>query len=297
MRLITKPGSVQSWPWPSQDPEASTLASARVFPGACETQPGPPQAGAARAATEAAARSRSSPGPDDRRSWGRPPRTCRCSRARYGRPRCGPAGSAGPPRCRDRAGQRAGGPRPRQPRCAAIGHGDRGDAVRRQRPDRQPVRYPSQSQKRQDCSLNSPPGSRSCHYRGLEQRRCYHQTVTRGQRKDMSSRAHDAWSRGSAGVLPEPAVGVPVPPGTRRARMRRPGRIQPADVSGPTRQRRRMRSKYLSPCVQHRYQGAASRTAARWPRPGGSSPRRPSAPAATAQRPRSRFPARNSGTS
>ena len=174
MRLITKPGSVQSWPWPSQDPEASTLASARVFPGACETQPGPPQAGAAREATEAAARSRSSPGPDDRRSWGRPPRTCRCSRPRYGRPRCGPAGSAGPPRCRDRAGQRAGGPRPRQPRCAAIGHGDRGGAVRRQRPDRQPVRYPSQSQKRQDCSLNSPPGSRSCHYRGLEQRHCYH---------------------------------------------------------------------------------------------------------------------------
>ena len=38
---------------------------------------------------------------------------------------------------------------------------------------------------------------------------------------------------------------------------------------------------------------AASRTPARWPRPGGSSPRRPAKPAATGQRPRSRFPARS----
>ena len=79
---------------------------------------------------------------------------------------------------------------PLQARCAATGHGDHGDAVRRQRPDGQPVRYPLQGQGRQDCSLNSPPGSRSCHYRGLEQRRCYQQTVTRRARaQDMSSRA------------------------------------------------------------------------------------------------------------
>ena len=42
---------------------------------------------------------------------------------------------------------------------------------------------------------------------------------------------------------------------------------------------------------------AASRTPARWPRPGGSSPRHPAKPAAKGQRPRSRFPARSSGTS
>jgi hypothetical protein len=161
--------SSRSWPWPSQDPEASALASARESPGACETQPGPPQAGAAREATEAAARSRSSPGPDDRRSRGRPPRTCRCSRPRYGRPRCGPAGSAGPPRCRDRADRRAGMPRPPQARCAATGHGDRDDVVRGQCADGQPARYPPQGQRRQDCSVSSPPGSWPCHYRGRQQ--------------------------------------------------------------------------------------------------------------------------------
>ena len=147
----------RSWPWPSRDPEASTLASARESPGACETQPGPPQACTAREATEAAVRSRSKPGPDDRRSWGRSAHTCRNSRPRHGRPRCGPAGSAGPPRCRDRADWQAGVSRPSQARCAATGHGDRGDAVRRQRPDGQPVRYPSHRQRRQDCSLHSPP--------------------------------------------------------------------------------------------------------------------------------------------
>jgi hypothetical protein len=42
---------------------------------------------------------------------------------------------------------------------------------------------------------------------------------------------------------------------------------------------------------------AASRILAPEPRPGGLSPRRRSGPAATGQRPRSRFPARNSGTS
>jgi hypothetical protein len=127
--------SSRSWPSPSQVPEASTLASASESPGACETQPGPPQACTAREATGAAARSPSNLGPDDRRSWGRSAHTCRCSRPRHGRPRCGPAGSAGPPRCRDRADRRPGLPRPPQPRCAATGHGDRGDAVRRQRTD------------------------------------------------------------------------------------------------------------------------------------------------------------------
>ena len=98
----------RSRPSPSRDPEASTLASARESPGACETQPGPPQACTAREATEAAVRSRSKPGPDDRRSWGRSAHTCRCSRPRHGRPRRGPAGSAGTPRCRDRADRQAG---------------------------------------------------------------------------------------------------------------------------------------------------------------------------------------------
>ena len=65
------PGHGGPVPPASQDPEASTLASARGSPGACETQPGPPQACTAREATEAAARSPSNPGPDDRRSWGR----------------------------------------------------------------------------------------------------------------------------------------------------------------------------------------------------------------------------------
>jgi hypothetical protein len=166
--------SSRSWPSPSQDPEASTLVSARESLGACETGPGLPRACTAREATEAAARSRSNPGPDDRRSWGRPAHTCRCSRPRRGRPRCGPAGSAGPPRCRGRADRRVGVSRRPQARRAATGHGDRGDAVRRRRPGGQLVRYPSQGQRRQDCSLNSPPGRRSCHYRGLEQRRCYH---------------------------------------------------------------------------------------------------------------------------
>ena len=147
----------RSRPSPSRDPEASTLASARGSPGACETQPGPPQACTAREATEAAVRSRSKPGPDDRRSWGRSAHTCRYSRPRHGRRRCGPAGSAGTPRCRDRADRQAEVSRPSQARCAATGHGDRGDAVRRQRPDGQPVRYTSHRQRRQDCSLHSPP--------------------------------------------------------------------------------------------------------------------------------------------
>ena len=170
--------TVGSNPTPSaigQDREASTLASARGSPGACETQPGPPQACTAREATEASARVPSNLGSADHRSWGRLAHTCRCSRLRHGRPRCGPAGSAGPPRCRDRADRRAEMSRPPQPRCAATGHGDLGGVVRRQ----WPVRYPSERQRCQDCSLNSPPGSRSCHYRGLEQRRCYQQTVTR----------------------------------------------------------------------------------------------------------------------
>ena len=51
-----------------------------------------------------------------------------------------------------------------------------------------PARYPSRGQRRQDCSLNSPPGSRSCHYRGLEQRRCYDQTIHAGRAKDMPGR-------------------------------------------------------------------------------------------------------------
>ena len=110
----------------AQNPEASTPASARESPGACETRPGPPQARTARAATEAAARSPRNPGPDDRRSRGRPAHTCRYSRPRHGRPRCGLAGSAGAHRRRDRADRRAGMPRPPQPRRAATGHGDRG---------------------------------------------------------------------------------------------------------------------------------------------------------------------------
>src|SRR5689334_20918305 len=63
--------SSRSWPSPSQDPEASTLASSRESPDAYETQSGPPQECTAREAIEAAARSPSNPDPDDRRSWGR----------------------------------------------------------------------------------------------------------------------------------------------------------------------------------------------------------------------------------
>ena len=164
-------------PGPSLAPEASTLAAARGSPGACGTQPVPPQAGAAREATEAVARPASNSGHDDRRSWGRSAHTCRCSRPRLGRRRCGPAGGAGRPRCRGRAGRRAGVSQPGQARCGATGHGSHGDAVRRQ----WPVRCPSYRQRRLNCSLNSPPGSRSCHYRGLEQRCCYHQTVHAGR--------------------------------------------------------------------------------------------------------------------
>ena len=116
------------------------------------------------------------------------PRTCRCSRPRHGRPRCGPAGSAGPPRCRGRADRRAGMPRPSGTMRSHGSRRSRG-CGRRRWPDGQPVRYPSQGQRRQDCSLNSPPGSRSCHYRGLEQRRCYPQTVHAGRPKDAASRA------------------------------------------------------------------------------------------------------------
>ena len=70
---------------------------------------------------------------------------------------------------------------------AGMRYGDSGT-------DGQPVRYPSQGQGHQDCSLNSPPGSRSCHYRGLEQRRCYHQTITRRAR----AQGHVQPSRSSA---------------------------------------------------------------------------------------------------
>ena len=74
-----------------------------------ETRPGQPLAGAAREAIEAATRSRSNPGPDDRRSPGRRSHTRRCSRLRNGRARCGPAGGAGPPRCRGRPACGRGG--------------------------------------------------------------------------------------------------------------------------------------------------------------------------------------------
>jgi hypothetical protein len=170
-------------------------------------RPGQPLASAAREAIEAATRPRSNPGPGDRRSPGRQSHTRRCSRLRNGSPRYGPADGAGPPRCRGRADRRAGAgvSQPLQARCAATGHGDHGDAVRRQRPDGQPARYPSQGRGHQDCSLNSPPGSRSCHYRGLEQRRCYHQTVTRRARaQDMSSRAGQCpitWKRECLSVV------------------------------------------------------------------------------------------------
>ena len=142
-----------------KDPEAFTVMSARESPGVCETQPGPTQACAVRGAAEAAARSRSDSGPDDRRSWGRSAHTRRCSRPRHGRPRCGPAVSARWPCCRGRADRRAGVPQPPQARCAATSQGPHGDAVRRQRPDGQPVRYPPHRRSRKDWSLNSPPGS------------------------------------------------------------------------------------------------------------------------------------------
>ena len=126
--------SSRSWPSASPDPEGSTVATAREPPGACGTRPGPPQACTARAATEAAARSPSNPGPDDRRSRGRPARTCRCSRPRYGRPRRGPAGSAGPPRCRDRADRGRGChdllSRDAQPPVTAIAGMRCGDSAR-----------------------------------------------------------------------------------------------------------------------------------------------------------------------
>jgi hypothetical protein len=60
-------------------------------------------------------------------------------------------------------------PRPLQARCAATGHGDRGDAVRRQCTDGPPAWYPPQGQRRQGCSVSSPPGSRPCRYRGRQQ--------------------------------------------------------------------------------------------------------------------------------
>ncbi len=72
-----------------------------------------------------------------------------------------------------------------------------------------------------------------------------------------------------AGLDPEPCAGV-------YAEVLHPGRIRVGDA------------------VRVR---AASRAPAREPRPRGSSPRRPSGPAATAPRPRSRSPARSSGTS
>jgi hypothetical protein len=57
---------------PSQDPEASALASsARQARGECDTQPGQPLACTAREATEAATRPLSNPGTDDLRSPGR----------------------------------------------------------------------------------------------------------------------------------------------------------------------------------------------------------------------------------
>ena len=205
---------------PSPDPEASTLASARESPGACETQQGLPQAGAAREATEAAARSPSNPGMDDRRSRGRSAHTRRCSRPRYGRSRCGPAGGAGPHRCRDRADRRAGVSRPPQARYAGTGHGDRGDAVRRQPPDGQPVRYPSQGQRRQDCSRDSPPGSRSCHYRGSGAATLLSPHDTRRPRKRHVKPGRIMPDHMEVQVSsPEPAVGVSVPPGTRQARL------------------------------------------------------------------------------
>ena len=133
---------------PNQDREASAMASsARESPGACGTRTGPTPACAAREATEAAVRSRRSPSPGYRRSWGRSPRTRRCSRPRPGRPPFGQAVSARQPRYRDRADQRAGTLRPWQARC-------------------------------QDSSLNTPPGSRSV---TLEQRRCLRMTGTCGR--------------------------------------------------------------------------------------------------------------------
>ena len=127
---------------------------------------------------------------------------------------------------------------PPQARCAATGHGDHGDAVRRRRPDGQPTRYPSQGRGNQNCSLNSPPGSRSCHYRGLEQQRCYHPTLTcRARARDMSSRAGEClitWKcecpprtrRRSIGASQNPSgpsVTAPNWPQLSRGRAGRPG--------------------------------------------------------------------------
>ena len=83
-------------------------AAIRESRGACNTRPGPPLACVAREATEAAAEPRSNPGLDHRRSRGRQAHTRRCRRPGSGRPRCRPTGTAGPPRCRDRADRRAG---------------------------------------------------------------------------------------------------------------------------------------------------------------------------------------------
>ena len=129
--------SSRSWPSPSQDPETSTSASARESPGACETQPVPASASTAREATEAAARSPSNPGPDDQPHSGRSAHyRVGVAALDTGRPRCGAAGSAGPPRCRDRADPADGGvTTPLQARCAATGHGDRWDTVGQRQPE------------------------------------------------------------------------------------------------------------------------------------------------------------------
>ena len=86
---------------------------------------------------------------------------------------------------------------------------------------------------------------------------------------------------------------------TRTARRLHEGRQdragRPADLRTP--QGAPCRSPVLLRLVTVTAAWAASRTPARWPRPGGSSPRRRSGPAATAERPRSRFLARSSGTS
>ena len=116
-------------------------APIRESRGACNTRPGPPVACVAREATEAAARPRSNPGPDHRRSRGRRAHTRRCRRPGSGRPRHSPTGTAGPPRCRDPADRRTGPRRRRRTRDAATGQRDPAGAVRRRQPDGQSIRY------------------------------------------------------------------------------------------------------------------------------------------------------------
>jgi hypothetical protein len=233
----------RSLPAPSQDPEASTLASARESAGACETQPGPPQECTAREATEAAARSPSNPGPGDRRSRGRSAHTRRCSRPRHGRPRCGPAGGAdGPSRCRGRADRQAG--------CHSL-----------LRHDAQPpvtaitgTRYRGSGRAGNGSGIGhgvriartahsySPPGNNSC-AAGVWSSMlvCSYQRYTRALRGEMSGRA--GWCLvsmcfpaiylsvewcfrqpvfgGKWVSSPEPAVGVSTPAGTCPGRLRR----------------------------------------------------------------------------